>query len=139
MTIEAEKLRVARDARGSVFEPLDAEGLARQKNVHVVLTRPGGVRGNHFHRDMAEVLTVYGPALVRVREAGLIRDLVVPEHEVHRFTFPPGVAHAILNTGAEAGLLVSFSTRPHDPEHPDVVRDLLIEPQPDGTPSGCDG
>lgn len=124
-----ELLRVARDARGSVWEPLDAAGLARQRNVHIVITRPGGVRGNHFHQTATEVLVACGPALIRFRAAdGSLRDVELPEGEVRRFDIPPGVAHAIRNTGTRDLVLVSFSDRSHDPQNPDVVRDVLINP-----------
>lgn len=126
--IEAQQLRVARDLRGLVFEPLNALELAAQRNVHVVLTEPGAIRGNHYHEQAAEWLTVLGPGLVRVREAGALRDFEVPAGEVWRFFFPPGLPHAIQNTGATPQLLVSFTTQPHDPAHPDTLRQVLIEP-----------
>ena len=55
------------DPRGFVFEPLEGEALIQQRNVHVVVSRPGAVRGNHYHRVGTESLAVCGPALVRIR------------------------------------------------------------------------
>lgn len=127
MEIQPETLRTARDARGMVFEPLQAGELAAQQNVHVVLTRPGEVRGNHHHREATETFAIVGPALVRVRVDGNLRDYEVPEGEARRFTIPPGVAHAIRPGGVSPALLVSFSTRPHNPLEPDTYRDVLIE------------
>jgi mannose-6-phosphate isomerase-like protein (cupin superfamily) len=69
---------------------------------------------------------VFGPALVRFRTRGTIGDIEVPEGEAHRFTIPPGVSHAVCNTGSEPALLVAFNTVAHDPAAPDVVRDVLI-------------
>ncbi|MHB1310333.1 MAG: polysaccharide biosynthesis C-terminal domain-containing protein [Limisphaerales bacterium] len=129
MSIQAQILRQAADPRGWLFEPLDAAALAGCRNVHVVLTRPGHIRGNHFHRRTTEILAVAGPALVRVRGGGAIRDFVVPVREAHRFTMAPGTPHAILNTGTEMGLTVSFTDQVHDPQDPDTVREVLIEPQ----------
>ena len=40
-----ESLPAFRDARGTLFEPLDDQGLAAQKNVHVVLSEPGAGAG----------------------------------------------------------------------------------------------
>ncbi len=110
------KLQVSRDVRGVVFEPLQAGELSAQRNVHVVLTRPGEIRGNHLHPRGTEVFAVMGPALVRIRECGELRDFEVPEGEVWRFEVPPGVAHAIRHGGAGPGLIVSCNTRPHDPD-----------------------
>jgi dTDP-4-dehydrorhamnose 3,5-epimerase-like enzyme len=121
-----EPLQAHRDARGSLFEPLDDRELARQKNVHVVLTEPGGVRGNHFHRSSVEMTAVVGPCLVRLKESGEIRDIEVPSGEIWRFTIPPGVVHAYRNIGAGPMVLVSFNTGLHDPANPDTVREALL-------------
>lgn len=127
MPIQPDIVRVARDARGLVFEPLDAAELAGQRNVHVVLTRPGDVRGNHYHRLATEVFALAGPALVRLRVDATVQDHEIPEGQVWRFTIPPGVAHAIRHGGHTPGTLVSFSSHPHDPQNPDTFRDVLLE------------
>jgi quercetin dioxygenase-like cupin family protein len=128
MTFEVIVLRAVADSRGWLFEPLLDPELSSQRNVHVVLTQPGQVRGNHFHRLTAELIAVAGPALVRVRVAGVTQDHRVPAGEAHRFSLPPGTPHAILNTGIEVGLCVSFTDRVHDPLAPDTCREVLIEP-----------
>ncbi len=126
MSVTIDKLRRAVDERGQVFEPLDAQGLGEQRNVHVVLTEPGQIRGNHFHRVGWEVSTVVGPALVRYREGGQTTSVEVPPNEVWRFRFPPGVVHAFQNIGTEPMLIVSFNTVPHDPANADVGREVIL-------------
>lgn len=121
--VTIDKLRIAGDARGIVFEPLDAAGLAKQRNVHVVVTLPGHVRGNHSHLVGTEVTTVLGPASVRYRENGAVTRLEVPPSEAWRFTFPPGISHAFENCGDAPLIIVSFNTETHDPANPDTVRD----------------
>jgi quercetin dioxygenase-like cupin family protein len=91
-----------------------------------VRTAPGAVRGNHHHRIGTEILTVIGPALVRVREDGVLRDETVAPGEVLRCVFPPFVAHAISNPGPGDQILVAFNTVPNDPLAPDVVRDPIL-------------
>jgi UDP-2-acetamido-2,6-beta-L-arabino-hexul-4-ose reductase len=68
-----------------------------------------------------------GPALVRTRQGAEVTDTEVPAGEVLRFTIPPGVGHAIRNTGTSPIVLVSFNTELHDPENPDVVREVLLD------------
>jgi dTDP-4-dehydrorhamnose 3,5-epimerase-like enzyme len=114
------------DARGLLFEPLDDRELARQRNVHVVLTQPNEVRGNHYHRSGVETTVVVGPCLVRLEESGVIRDLEVPAGETWRLTIPPGVAHAYRNTGGGVLVLVSFNTNLHDPSGSDTVREQIL-------------
>lgn len=124
--VAVELVRCSRDVRGFVFEPIGPELLPLQKNVHVVMTEQRGIRGNHYHRHGTEIALVAGPALVRLREEGQVRDIHVPDGETHRFTIPPGVAHAFQNTGTKPMLLVAFSTKVFDAAHPDVFRDELI-------------
>jgi dTDP-4-dehydrorhamnose 3,5-epimerase-like enzyme len=120
------KLSVHADARGAVFEPLEPALLAGWRNVHAVITAPGAVRGNHRHLRGTEVSSVSGAALVRYQEGGQVRDVHVPEGEVWRFEFPPGVAHAFKNTGERSFLIVSFNTELHDRVAPDAERVELI-------------
>jgi UDP-2-acetamido-2,6-beta-L-arabino-hexul-4-ose reductase len=125
--LTVEELPIHGDARGVVVEPLGPEQFPAQRNCHLIVTEPGGVRGNHFHERGTEVLVVLGPALVRVRENGGVRDLNVETGRVTRFTFPPRVSHAIKNIGVTRMLAVSFNTSAYDPAQPDVTRDVLIE------------
>ena len=126
-TVTTENVPFVSDARGWVIEPLTEALLAGQRNVHVVLTEPDEIRGNHLHQRTTEVFAVMGPALVRIREASGLRDISVPEGQAIRFTIPPGVPHAIRNTGPRPMILMSFNTQPHDRAHPDTVPAMLIE------------
>jgi dTDP-4-dehydrorhamnose 3,5-epimerase-like enzyme len=121
-----ESVKTHRDARGSLFEPLDDAELAAQRNVHVVLTGPNEVRGNHVHARATEVTAVVGPCLVRLKEAGAVRDIEVPAGETWRFTIPPGVVHAYRNTGGATMVLISFSTDVHDPNASDTRREQIL-------------
>jgi len=127
MPLEIDSLLVHTDTRGVVFEPLAADRIAQQRNAHVVISRPGVVRGNHCHLQGTETIAVAGPALVRIREDGKLRDIEVPDQKVYRFTLPPKVPHAIKNTGDRPNVLVAFNTCEHDPQNPDTVQDILLE------------
>ena len=122
-----EELTFPADARGFVFEPLDVQRLPGQRNVHVAVTEPNAIRGNHYHERSTEIAVVLGPALVRLREDGRVRDVTVPDGRAYRFTFAPGVSHAFQGHGGKPMLLVAFNTAIFDPNSPDVVRDVLIE------------
>lgn len=125
--VEVEVLRVARDSRGWVAEPLAPRDFPEQRNVHLVVSAPGTIRGNHLHPRGSEVLTVAGPALVRTRAAGETTDTEVPAGAVYRFRIPPGVAHAVKNLGDAPSVLVGFNSVAHDPAAPDVVREVILE------------
>src|SRR5260370_11400430 len=99
--VVVQSVKTHRDARGSLFEPLTDAELTSQKNVHVVLTQPNEVRGNHVHRTAVETTSVVGPCLIRLKEDGSIRDLDVPAGEVMPPCTPPPGGDARLQTGVE--------------------------------------
>jgi dTDP-4-dehydrorhamnose 3,5-epimerase-like enzyme len=119
-------VKTHRDARGALFEPLSDAELQAQKNVHVVLTQPNEVRGNHVHQTATETTSVVGPCLIRLKEAGIVRDIEVGAGEVCRLTIPPGVVHAFRNTGDVTMVLISFSTNLHDPTGSDTRREQIL-------------
>jgi dTDP-4-dehydrorhamnose 3,5-epimerase-like enzyme len=121
-----ERVHTHRDARGSLFEPLNDAELGAQRNVHVVITEPNGVRGNHVHRTATETTSVVGPCLVRLKEGDGIRDVEIPAGETWRLTIPPGVVHAFRNSGDAPMVLVSFSTQLHDPTGADTRREQIL-------------
>jgi dTDP-4-dehydrorhamnose 3,5-epimerase-like enzyme len=125
--VRIEVLVSHKDARGAVFEPLPGDEIADYRNMHVVVSEPGAIRGNHFHVRGTEMTAVAGPTLVRFREGDLVRDVEVPAGEVWRFRFPPGTPHAFRNTGDRVAILASFNTEEHDPDRPDAVREVLLE------------
>ena len=122
-----ERLRRASDPRGYVYEPLRDGEFAAQRNVHVVITEPGAVRGNHFHPTGTEITAVSGPARVRIKQGGDTQTHDIPDGETWRFTFPPGVVHAFQNTGTAPLVIVSFNSLPHDPANPNTQRDVILD------------
>jgi len=125
-TVTIEKLSVFTDERGIVFNPIEMSDLQDQENFHVVTSLPQSIRGNHYHQRGTETLIIMGPALVRIRENNDLRDIDIPDRSVYRLIIPPGVSHAIKQTGSESGILLSFNTIGYDPENPNVVRDALL-------------
>ena len=121
-----ESVRTHRDTRGSLFEPVNDAELAAQRNVHVVITQPNEVRGNHMHRTAVETTSVVGPCQIRLKEDGELRDLLVPDGEVWRIVIPPGVVHAYRNIGRLPMVLISFSTNLHDPSGSDIIREQIL-------------
>jgi dTDP-4-dehydrorhamnose 3,5-epimerase-like enzyme len=126
--ITIEPVSYPSDHCGLVLEPIGPGALPEQRNVHLVLTQPGHIRGNHYHRRGKEICVVLGPALVRYRDGGETRDLHIAGGQAYRLSIPPGVPHAIQNTGPGPMTIIAFNSVVHDPSEPDVVREVLIEP-----------
>ena len=127
MKVIKEEIEIFQDQRGFVFNPLNKEDITVQKNVHLVITLPGFIRGNHFHKKGIENLIIYGSALIRIKEQGEIIDIIVAENEAIRLTIPPGISHAIKNIGSNPNLLVAFNTIEHTEQDTDVYPDILID------------
>ena len=118
--MEIEAISCFADARGVAFEPVNLDMLTGYRNVHVVLTEPGHVRGNHRHLRGTEHLVVRGPALLVVDD-GTREEREVAAGEILRVTLRPGVAHAVKNTGEGTMLITSFGTESFDPTNTERV------------------
>jgi dTDP-4-dehydrorhamnose 3,5-epimerase-like enzyme len=127
MKVKSNQLKIHRDQRGVVFEPIEKESISAQQNCHIVVNKPGKIRGNHYHLSGTETISVAGPALLRFKEGTEAYDFQVPSEQVYKFVIPPKVSHAIKNTGEKDSILVAFNTVPHDPNKPDVITDNLID------------
>ena len=99
MNVKIHQLKTKEDKRGIVFESIENESINTQQNSHVVISKPGIIRGNHYHLYGTETLAVMGPALLRFKEADEILDFEVPLEQVYKFVIPPKVTHAIKNIG----------------------------------------
>ena len=128
MKVLVERVDMKSDQRGSVCEPVNDFELQSQGNCHVVVTEPGGIRGNHFHKVGTEIATQCGPALVTYRDETGTQQINVLKGETVRFVIPPGVPHAFQNNGDAPNLLVAFNTEVFNPNDPDVVREVVSDP-----------
>ena len=126
MKVNIDQVKTLSDLRGIVFEPIDNHKINSQKNIHIVISEPGAVRGNHYHLRGTETLAVVGPALIRFKENDELHDFEVPSGLVYRFIIPPKVAHAIKNIGEESNILVALNTVEHNPQKPDQIREIIL-------------
>lgn len=113
------------DDRGWLNEAVKAESGGQ---VFVSQTRPGIVRGNHFHRRKVErFFVVSGQARIALRRIG--------GSTVHRFDvtgdkpcvidIPTLYAHSIENTGNDALLTMFWADEIFDPKNPDTTAETV--------------
>lgn len=126
MKVTMEKVDAKSDPRGSVWEPVTPAEITQQGNCHVVITEPGGIRGNHFHKTGTEIATQRGPALVCYRDETGTHSVEIADGEIVRFVFPPNCPHAFKNNGTKPNLLVAFNTEVFNPDTPDAFPEALI-------------
>jgi oxalate decarboxylase/phosphoglucose isomerase-like protein (cupin superfamily) len=77
--------------------------------MHLASLAPGAIRGDHVHPDAAEYVLVWGgKAEVAWEEDGGIVRQAVSDDELVVFEVPPGVAHAVTNTGETTVYLAAY-------------------------------
>jgi UDP-2-acetamido-2,6-beta-L-arabino-hexul-4-ose reductase len=99
--------RMHSDARGQLFEILR---LAGGGQIFFSTTKPGVIRGNHFHsRKIEWFCVVRGQAVIRLRRVGdgSVREFRVSGDSPQFISIPPLYTHQIENVGQE-DLLTMF-------------------------------
>ena len=116
----AQSLPVRTDERGSLCEVVKWE---RGGQVFFSTTKPGFVRGNHYHtRKIEKFCVVRGDALIRMRH---IDEEVVLEYRVSgdapvSIEMPIFHTHSIENVGQGELLTLFWANEVFDPEDPDT-------------------
>ena len=121
MNIEIVELKNSGDARGLSFTaPTEALAfVGRMADVHLASTKPGAVRGNHYHLRRREAIVVLpGTRWSLHWDQG---DGSTAEHRSFDGSHAvlvlvsPGASHAVRNDGDEWMWLVAISSEEYDP------------------------
>lgn len=121
------KLKSFDDERGKVFEPISDVSSSIINNIHVVITKPNTVRGNHYHIEGTETMICYGKALIKYKynEEEIINNFIIDNDEIYKFIFPAGITHAIKNIGEKDVILLCFNTVNNNPKN--TVANIIME------------
>ena len=108
------------DNRGSFTEFLRTP---ERGQVSVNISRPGIVKGNHWHHTKNEkFLVVKGEGVIRFRQ--IFSDKVIEYHvsgeKLQVVDIPCGYTHNIENVGEGEMVTVMWANEAFDPEHPDT-------------------
>jgi UDP-2-acetamido-2,6-beta-L-arabino-hexul-4-ose reductase len=112
--------QVHADARGQLCEILRMSGGGQ---VFFSTTRPGAVRGNHFHSRKVEWFCVLrGEAAIRIRPVGsaAVREFRVSGSLPEFISIPPMHAHQIENIGDDELLTMFWCNEIFQPADPDT-------------------
>lgn len=113
-------LDVRADDRGALASVFRSPRLG---HLYVSRTKPGVVRGNHWHdRKIEKFLVVEGEAIVRLRPVGSpdVIERHVSGTEFRVVDVPPGYVHNIENVGASDMVMVFWLTEEFDPDDLDT-------------------
>ncbi len=108
------------DSRGSFTEFLRSEGGGQ---ISVNISKPGVVKGNHWHHTKIEkFLVVSGEGVIRFRQ--LSGEKVLEYHadakQPRVIDVPPGYTHNIENTGEADMVALIWANECFDPNRPDT-------------------
>jgi UDP-2-acetamido-2,6-beta-L-arabino-hexul-4-ose reductase len=110
------------DDRGGLAEFLKS---ATAGQLFISRTRPGAVRGNHYHHTKTEkFLVVEGEGMIRFRRVdgtGEILEYHVTGTEFRVVDIPPDYTHSIENVGAGELVVLFWASEIFDPDAPDTL------------------
>lgn len=122
------------EPRGWSFAPLKNPELIDQIDIdwttfHTVSMEPGTIRGNHFHPRVTEWLFFCGsPLLLAWRDDHSDRNQQMVIERNHTFVvIPPGVRHAVKNTGPGSLYLIAFRSPAQSSTDPEVISSILLD------------
>lgn len=119
-------LTVNADNRGILFESAKARGSG---HAFLSTTKPGVVRGDHFHASLVErFVVVSGEAVIRVRKilSGEVHEFFVSGDEPVAIDQIPFHTHHIQNLGDTDLITFFWSHRIFDRDNPDTYQDPVI-------------
>ena len=131
--IEILDLEKKDDDRGWLIEVLGGDlpkGCKEFGQLHVSVAYPGKVRGNHYHTRKVEWFCVpagKGLLLLKDRETGEAREVLMGVNNLKTIKIEPGAIHAIKNIGEEDMVLIVYSNESFDPDDPDTFYEKILE------------
>lgn len=109
------------DARGSFTEFLRTP---ERGQMSVNISKPGVVKGNHWHHSKNEkFLVVSGQAVIRFRQVDSteVTEYQVSGERLEVVDIPTGYTHNIENVGEGDLVTLMWANEPFDPDHPDTI------------------
>jgi len=114
------ELKMNIDHRGSFTEFLKT---LDQGQVSVNVSKPGIVKGDHWHHTKNEkFLVVSGKGVIRFRQidSSEVIEYYVSGDKLEVIDIPPGYTHHIENLGESDLVTIMWANEPFDPNHPDT-------------------
>lgn len=96
-----EKLEIKSDERGKLIEVFKIPGAGQ---LFYATTRPGFIRGNHYHtRKIEKFCVIEGKAKIKLRnrETGEIKEFIVSGDEPQIIEMPINWTHSVENIGGD--------------------------------------
>ena len=124
--VEIKRLEVKKDERGWLVEILRSEALKRGDRFGqflITTAYPGYIKGNHYHTRKFEwycVIRGEGRLVLQDNTTGEKEDVFLTGEELSLVMIPPGITHAIENTGKEMLSVLIYIDEPFNESDPDT-------------------
>ena len=118
-------LEIKSDERGNYLEVFKIPGCGQAS---YAISKPGAVRGNHYHKRKEETICVIeGEAEIRMRnrENNEIKEYRVSGNKPQSFEMSVNWTHSIKNIGKEELKLLIWANEIFDPSNPDTYAETV--------------
>ncbi len=125
MSVMNEKLEVKQDQRGKLIEIFKISGVGQ---VFYSSTKPGAIRGNHYHtRKIEKFCVIEGKAKIRLRnrETNEIKEHIVSGDNPEIVEMKPNWTHNIENIGEKEMKLLAWVNEVFNPEDSDTYEEQV--------------
>jgi len=126
MELDIKELNVKKDDRGAVLEIIKRDLINEDiQEVLMISSKPGVIRGNHYHERKGEWLCIVQGKAKFVYEdikTGERKELIVDGEKPTIIKTPKNVSHAVQNIGDGDLLMIEISDKLYDEKNPDTVR-----------------
>jgi len=123
------KLKKYSDARGSLVENTKPEIFKDTKHFFVSKSKPGVIRGNHYHLRKAEwFYVIQGNCRMIIKDikTGKKETKLVKANQNVIISIEPGKSHAFKNIGKEELILLALVNEVHNQKDPDTYSHKVI-------------
>lgn len=118
------KLRQYTDGRGALCENTLPEIMSNSKHFFISKSKPGVIRGNHYHIHKSEWFYVIQGSCKIVVEDINTKDqekIIINDVDNSIIFMAPLKAHAFQNTGSDELILLALVNEVFDQKNPDTV------------------
>ena len=93
---------------------------------YIVSSIPGVVRGNHFHKRTTEwFCLIKGKGCLGLKKGEQVDFINLDDKNFKLIEIPPGIAHAIKNTGDEVMIFFAYADERFNPDDDDIHSEII--------------
>jgi len=93
---------------------------------YILSSIPGVVRGNHFHKRTTEwFCLIKGKGCLGLKKGEQVDFINLDDKNFKLIEIPPGISHAIKNTGDEIMIFFAYADERFNPDDDDIHSEII--------------